>query len=181
MGYELNMLVVDNWMAKKNKPLPMYGYKSILAHVDLCKCGDVFNDILKRSEANTKKYGKKIKELRQKHEEIYNSEGNYTEDMKSLSEREQKRLLNAYYKKEKELQKSLPYVYFQDFNQSEFTDGYGDCLHQATVDEVLEILKKENAKYIAKGETPYRRFVIAEGLLEATKKAFPSAAILFYA
>jgi len=174
MGYEITLLVVETNKEDENKN-PV-GYCSVVATLDLCKCG-YDGAVSKINEAKAKK-GKEKERLEviaeaveKEHTNCYNHEGNYTPRLKKMTEKNRQKEIDKWIGACRTAEKEIPYVYYVNENTQSFFDSHGDLLRACTVKEIYDAIEAdqkttlENKEY---GDSPhgYRRFEAALAMLQ---------------
>lgn len=176
MGYETKLIFVTANKKKEGRPV---GYCRVEAELEMGKIGGYGEiDVLltKATEVSKKlktEYGELVDTLKEGEKEMFNSEGDYTEEYSTMKEKVRDREYNKMIGiPRRKLDKVLPYVY--DGDDQAFEDAYGDFLLVVGLKELKEAIIKDNASEIAKGnyELGYRRFNIALKLIEGFEHDF---------
>lgn len=183
MGYETKLIFVTNHRKKKEgRPVD---YCSVVATLEMGKiCYDFVGDLIGKLQKIVKPleelYRNKIKEMEEVHKELFNSDGNWTEELAKLPKAEQDKRYAVYSKIRIALEKKLPFVFEGD--DATFEDCYGNLLLVASLKEVKEAIIKSNAKEIAEGnyEFGYRRFNVALKLIEGLEDFGEEVFVILY-
>lgn len=181
MGYETTMLITEKFEATKKAKLT--GYMSIMATVELNKvCYDAMGLLIegrRKSDKESRKIYDKVGQIKQIEDAMYDSEGYYTETFKALSAKKQVALNEKRCKQQKELQTNYPYVYYTDGNKEDYLDSHGDSIIICRVEEVIEAMKKDQAKFLLEHGREYEPFTVGLAVLECYKDREHTHVVLF--
>ena len=168
MGYETCLLFIDERKYTKDK-----GYARIEATLEMgCICNDMVGKLIEKSvpkKTTKEKLRKQIKAWEKQRAKCYTSDGEYTEEMNDLSEKEREIECDKSYKMSRELDKKLYHVCYSDKNTQQYTDCYGDVLIVVSLADLKEAITLDQAKMIHTKEYDihgYRRFAMALAVIE---------------
>ena len=149
MGYEVYMLIVEDWHDENHQ------YCSIIGHIDLCKIGDSQLLNVSPKKSYTKEEKEKINSLQNEMSYykniLYTKHGEYCSGLDADE-------IGEYQEKISEIYKALdvyPHLYFRNVESADYVDCYGDPLVLLDLDDVLDALKEDYRR------EPYRRFKLA--------------------
>lgn len=162
MGYETTLLFVEK--------AGQDGYCSIEATIEMNKVAyNAIGKLLDKRTKDRKNQREEVRKLRVLYNEIYNTKGNYTQEIQDLTVTEREKKIEGYHDLLRKLQNILPYVYYYGENIPDFTDSIGDFLIIVSLKE-LELAIKENVMNDEKkGEPVYFPYKLALSVIEQFK------------
>lgn len=163
MGYETTLIFIANY---SKKPV---GYHRIIASVEMGKVaydevGKLINELQKLDEKDNADLKSRIEEYTKLHNEMFNSEGEYTEKYAVMPEVKRKKAYAKYFRKRMYVERRKPYIFHKDNNKESFMDSYGNMLLVTDLKTLKETIEKDLALSIEKkeyGDEGYHRFHLA--------------------
>lgn len=156
MGYETKAIFVSSHSDFK-------GYCRIEATLEMGKIANNYiSDLMdKARNVNRKELESLVKTWEDKHDYIFNAEGNYTEALVKMETDEQQKEVDFLFTLQHDLDRNVPYIFETDHNRQNYTDCYGDLLLVVDLKAFRSAVVKENKMLIAEGQYDargYRRF-----------------------
>ena len=168
MGYETRLIFVSNSYKKSGK---FHDYCHIEASLEMGKIAyDNVGALIEKSKVRDIKdeLKKLVEEWESKHNDIYNSNGDYTESAEDMPEKEREREIRRLCVVENKLSVKLPYIFETNGNKQDYTDDYGDFLIVVEMEDLYRAIVQDQAKGIAEHqyELGYRRYAMALKMIE---------------
>lgn len=168
MGYETKAIFVSSHSGFK-------GYCSVIATLDMGKIADghIYDLIGKAHSTDSKTLEARVKEWRDRHDYIFNAEGNYTDELLKMSEEDKQKEVDKLFEMQHKLDERLPYIFETSNHVHDYTDDYGELMMMVDLKDFRSAVVKENKVLIAKGiyNAPgYRRFVMAIRMIDMFDK-----------
>jgi hypothetical protein len=167
MGYETTLIFVTGGVNG------FKGYCSIEATLRMGKIayeGEISMLIEELRKCDTETDYTKDKARTEQYRRIF-TYGEWSAEMQELTEGERDKEYDKYWKLRVQLEEKFPYVYYNEGENEQFTDNYGDFLMLTDLETLLSALIKDRAKHITEHDTHhgygYRRYELAIRLTEA--------------
>ena len=171
MGYETNLIFISNSTAKGKK---YTGYCHVEASLQMGKvCYGEIQTLLNTAKLPDEKHDEMTKEIEKReseYREVFNREGNYTEEMLELTEAKREKTVHNMFAKTKKLGNKLPYIFWANQNMESFCDDYGSVLLIVDLEDIQKAIIIEQARYLKEQDWIYRRFGIALSMIEHFQK-----------